>query len=308
LALTGFTTTFYNVSLDGRVEVLPGFPAHPGNSFVAGKQLPAFAGETTVKSPELWVATARGDAGQPTHFNREWGGIPLVAPEIVRYASFDGREIEAALLLNGEEDTTDPIGQCGQFYRGLGRYNVETVVTLRDACHFALDKLRLPVSDALKEVRPPDRRSYGEDTTAQAARFACPGSILRIEFNTKHPVAYGMPPEAPGMFYGGTAFDLAPSFGKETPATVGKYPAGALLMSGYLLGGSYLNGKAAALDVPVGKGRVVLLGFAVQNRAQPHGTFKLLFNSLYYGAAQLKKPGRPRVTTGPAGAFRRQNS
>lgn len=30
------------------------------------------------------------------------------------------------LLLNGEKDTTDPIGQCQQFYRGLMRYNVET--------------------------------------------------------------------------------------------------------------------------------------------------------------------------------------
>lgn len=98
LALTGFTTTFYNVSLDGRVEALPGFPVHPGNSFVAGKQLLAFVGETTVKAPELWVATARGGAEQATHFNREWDGIPLVAPEIIRYASFDGREIEAALL------------------------------------------------------------------------------------------------------------------------------------------------------------------------------------------------------------------
>ncbi|HUJ72999.1 MAG TPA: prolyl oligopeptidase family serine peptidase, partial [Verrucomicrobiae bacterium] len=30
------------------------------------------------------------------------------------------------LLLNGEVDSTDPIGQCQQFYRGLKRFNVET--------------------------------------------------------------------------------------------------------------------------------------------------------------------------------------
>ena len=30
------------------------------------------------------------------------------------------------LLLQGEEDTTDPIGQSQQFYRGLKRYRVET--------------------------------------------------------------------------------------------------------------------------------------------------------------------------------------
>ena len=29
------------------------------------------------------------------------------------------------LLLNGEEDSTDRIGQPQQFYRGLRRYNVE---------------------------------------------------------------------------------------------------------------------------------------------------------------------------------------
>jgi hypothetical protein len=36
----------------------------------------------------------------------------------------------------------------------------------------------------------------------------------------------------------------------------------------------------------VGEGKVFLLGPEVTFRAQPHGTFKLLFNSLYYGSAQ----------------------
>jgi dipeptidyl aminopeptidase/acylaminoacyl peptidase len=34
------------------------------------------------------------------------------------------------LLLQGEDDTTDPIGQSQQFYRGLKRYNVETDLVL----------------------------------------------------------------------------------------------------------------------------------------------------------------------------------
>jgi len=32
--------------------------------------------------------------------------------------------------------------------------------------------------------------------------------------------------------------------------------------------------------VQYGQGRIVLLGFRVQHRAQPHGTFPLLFNAI----------------------------
>ncbi len=107
-----------------------------------------------------------------------------------------------------------------------------------------------------------------------------------MEFNPKHPVAYGMPEEAPAMFYQGTAFNIVPSFEGESPRVISKYPRGDLLMSGYLRGEEHLVNKAAAVEVPVGTGRVILLGFGVKQRAQPHGTFKLLFNSLLYGASK----------------------
>jgi hypothetical protein len=38
-------------------------------------------------------------------------------------------------------------------------------------------------------------------------------------------------------------------------------------------GEEYLQVRIAAAEVTMGKGRVVLLGFSPQNRAQPHGTF-----------------------------------
>jgi len=200
--------------------------------------------------------------------------------------------ISTDAVINGHRPGTMPPKYLGGITDGgvnnLKQFIEEggTLIALRDGCHLAIDELKVPVKDALAGLRPVRRRSSGERQQAQAAKFACPGSVLRMEFDSKHPVAFGMPEEAPGMFQGGTAFELLSSFGGEQPVVIAKYPGGDLLMSGWLTGEQYLRNKAAAVEVPMGDGKVILLGFAVQNRAQPHGTFKLLFNSLYYGAAQ----------------------
>jgi hypothetical protein len=52
-------------------------------------------------------------------------------------------------------------------------------------------------------------------------------------------------------------------------------------MSGYLTGHERIQGKAAAIDVTYGKGRVLLLGFRPQWRGQSHGSYKFFFNALY---------------------------
>jgi ribosomal protein S18 acetylase RimI-like enzyme len=56
--------------------------------------------------------------------------------------------------------------------------------------------------------------------------------------------------------------------------------SGSPLLSGYLIGEKYTNGKAAALDVHLDNGHVVLLGFRPEWRGQPFGTFKVIFNAL----------------------------
>ena len=59
-----------------------------------------------------------------------------------------------------------------------------------------------------------------------------------------------------------------------------RYPYKDLLMSEWLTGERLLANQAALVETAVGRGRVIMLGFAVQHRGQPHDTFKFLFNSL----------------------------
>ncbi|HEB35176.1 hypothetical protein LCGC14_0957880 [marine sediment metagenome] len=193
-------------------------------------------------------------------------------------------------IVNGHKPGTIPPQYVGGI-TNAGIMNIKkfvdgggTLVTLRRSCLFALDKLGLPVNDALKDLKPPS--PWGAPEPAKPAKFACPGSVLRMEFNSEHPVAYGMPEEAPGMFYQSTAFDILSSFEEKMPVAIAKFSGENLLMSGYLKGEKFLHKKAAAVDVPLGEGKVILLSLGVQNRATPHGTFKLLFNSLYYGAVK----------------------
>jgi len=87
------------------------------------------------------------------------------------------------------------------------------------------------------------------------------------------------------VFQNNSAFDVIPSFGDVQPKVIVKYADGNLLLSGWLEGEALLANRAAVVDVPLGKGRVILFGFGVQQRAQPHATFKLLFNALLYPVA-----------------------
>ena len=114
-------------------------------------------------------------------------------------------------------------------------------------------------------------------------RFDCPGSMLRLKVDNTHPVAYGMRTEEAGYFSDSPAFQTRIPDARFDRRVVASYPEydDQILVSGYLKGGELLERRAAVVDLRVGKGRVVLIGLRAQHRAQPHRTFKLLFNSLY---------------------------
>ena len=102
--------------------------------------------------------------------------------------------------------------------------------------------------------------------------------------NNRHPIGFGMPEKASAFFADSLAFRLLPT--PEQNESVVNYAEGDVLQSGWMIGEKRIRGATAVADVSFGKGRVILLGFPVQSRAQTWGTFKLLLNSLYYAAAE----------------------
>jgi hypothetical protein len=114
---------------------------------------------------------------------------------------------------------------------------------------------------------------------ADSEQIYAPGSILRVDVNPSHPVARGLSESTAVYFTNSTALDLPAG----SPARViARYPsnAGTILLSGFLQGASKLAGKAAAADIPVGRGRVTMFGFRPLYRGQSYGTFKMFFNAL----------------------------
>jgi ribosomal protein S18 acetylase RimI-like enzyme len=102
----------------------------------------------------------------------------------------------------------------------------------------------------------------------------------------------GMPAKAAVFVDGSPVFEPLDGF---TGRVLAKYPeSGSPLLSGYLIGEKYLHGKAAALDVQVDRGHVILLGFRPQWRGQPFGTLRVLFNAALYTqpSASAESTGR----------------
>ena len=108
-----------------------------------------------------------------------------------------------------------------------------------------------------------------------------PGSILDIELDTTHPIAQNMPKEAVAWVEDSPVFELKGSNEGRSARMIASYPSiRNPLRSGWLLGADRLRGKAALVEVSLGKGRIILFGFRPQYRAQSLATYPLLFNSL----------------------------
>lgn len=144
------------------------------------------------------------------------------------------------------------------------------------------EPLGLPVVNALSTVDASGKRTPLPSTT-----FYVPGSVLEARIDSSHPLGYGMPDTAMVFYNNNPTYSISDTavgvqrvswFTRDDP-----------LKSGWAWGQKALNGTAAVVDADLGKGKVLLLGPEVTQRGQAYGTFKLLFNGLFYGPSQAAR-------------------
>lgn len=177
----------------------------------------------------------------------------------------------------------------GEYVGGIGQTGVEslrefvagggTLIAFNNASLFAIEQFGLPVTNVLANLKSDE--------------FYCSGSLLRVDISDPpRPDLWGLPRDPVVMFERGPAFAVNPGFRGAVLATC---PAEVSpLASGYLLHPERIEGKAAALEVAYGNGRIYLFGFKPQWRAQSHGTYKFIFNAIYDSPSFAKPSSFPK--------------
>lgn len=179
-------------------------------------------------------------------------------------------DLNASTIMNGmTEGTTEP-----QYVGGIGTLGVEHLQTfareggrllfLDTSTRFAMDAFDLPVRNVLSGVSRDE--------------FFCPGSVLRIKLDPSSWLNTGMPEYAAAFFARSYAFGIESTDNQTSLAAT--YDSTIPLLSGWIRGETVLANQGAIVSTRYGEGNIVLYGFRVQHRAQPHGVFRLMFNGL----------------------------
>jgi hypothetical protein len=143
-----------------------------------------------------------------------------------------------------------------------------TVITIGSSATNLAAFLKLPIESHLVENGSPLPRT----------KFYVPGSVLQSRVDRTSTIAFGMPEHVDVFFDDSPVFKLTSADG-VTP--IAWFDSKTPLRSGWAWGQSYLDNGVVAAEAKVGKGKVLLFGPEILQRAQPHGTFKFLFNGIY---------------------------
>jgi hypothetical protein len=180
-------------------------------------------------------------------------------------------------ILNGHSTGTYPDSYTG----GIGEEGLEhlrsfvekggTLICFDSSSELVIRGFKLPVRNVLEDL--------------SISEFFCPGSILKLEVETNHPITKGIPKRVNAYFTTivqknspySSAFEITDS---ERAKALAFYADQDLLQSGWIHGEERIKRKAALVEVSMGKGKVILFGFRPQHRGQTWGTFQFIFNAI----------------------------
>ena len=203
--------------------------------------------------------------------------LPSVSKDVIVEGKYKPEEGQMKYFQELPPDYSGGIGKEGTKNVMDFVENGGTLVALGGSCNFVIDEFNIPVSNVLGRAR--------------SEEFNCPGSILRVHLDPTHPVTYGMPENAAAFVNERMAFQTALPGPELSRKVLAWFPRDAedILLSGWINGAERLQRRAAAVALTYGKGKIVLLGFRVQHRAQTEGTYKLLFNALHWSVMEGTK-------------------
>jgi hypothetical protein len=135
---------------------------------------------------------------------------------------------------------------------------------------------QLPVTNHLVEKAPDGTRR-----PLPPEKYYVPGSVLRMTVDPAAPLAHGITSPVDVFFDNSPVFALHPDATLKGVRPVGWFDSATPLRSGWAYGQGYLEGGVQIVEASVGAGNVFLFGPQITFRAQPHGTFKFLFNAIY---------------------------
>ena len=266
------------------------------NSIVSESRIQLAGGDPGVKSKSLIKAKIGLYKSWVANMDRGWISYILEKYQFSYLSIADG-EVKAgdlydrfdviilpdqspSSIINGHRKGTMPPNYTG----GITSDGVENLkdfvinggvlICNKSSCLLPMEQFLLPVKNILEKVK--------------SDSFNCPGSLLKTDYDTDHPLAFGMKKRDIAYFSRALVFEVLPDSlrkgkkVKDLPTKIiAKYPDESLLKSGWILGEDVIKDKAAIVEVQLGKGKIILFGFNVHNRAQAYTTFKLLFNGLY---------------------------
>ncbi|MEP7211563.1 MAG: M14 metallopeptidase family protein [Acidobacteriota bacterium] len=160
-----------------------------------------------------------------------------------------------------------------EYSGGIGEEGIENLkkyvagggklICFDSSCEMVIKRFGLPMRNVLGGLK--------------RSEFYNPGSIVQLSVDRTSPLAAGLPEITPAYFANSSAYEISDT---ASVRSIAKYAVKDALLSGWMLGEKYLNGKTALAEATYGKGKIVLFAFRPQHRGQTFATFPFIFNSL----------------------------